>query len=158
MRKILLIILIVVGVSCFINCYCQDLVWFNVLMENISEHTVDWITTSLTISSILFMIQGFIVPYTKENVYDKESYIDYLKGIYDKKWEQEQYRPLNNLSDCLLCAILMSLLSAIFILLGYMSNYFIIIAILFASISVIGIFVSLYSMKQTFNHMFGKYK
>ena len=128
------------------------------LLIMIHNHTVDWITTCLTVGSILFMVQTFIVPYTKENVYDKQKYITYIKAFFPNDYEKEQYRPLKNLSNSLLLSILSSLLSAVFIIFGLISCFFTYAAIFCGGISILGLFFSLYAMRETFNHMFGKFK
>lgn len=157
MRKFYTSVLLLSVLYAMTVYFCHDLKIFKEILNALSGHTVDWVTTSLTMSSLLFMLQGFVIPYTQKSVYENPRYIEYLKGVYKANWQQEQYRPLKNLSDCLMLSILTSLLSTVLILLGIISYLFTAIAVFLASISFVGIILSLFSMKRTLDYMFKNY-
>lgn len=115
-----------------------------------------WISDYLTIGSFMFAVQSFLIPFLKKSLYDSKEYKDYIKDEYPEHYDDEQYRPLCNLSNFLFISTLLSFISALFmfVFVFVRAPFIINLTIYCGVLSFASLIISLFLMQQNFTIMF----
>ena len=125
-----------------------ELTLFTYFAENLRSN---FFAGFLTIGTFLFAVKTFIVVKIKEDVFDKDFYIERIKKQQKLKPQKkiEHYTPLKRLTSVLFYAALTSLVSATLQLtLGLIAqNWTAVVCIISAAIALIMLFISMFLVK-----------
>ncbi|WP_444940251.1 hypothetical protein ACJJI3_15935 [Microbulbifer sp. ZKSA004] len=109
--------------------------------------------SGFTIGSFLFSMKSFILKTMKDDFYDSEDYQEKISQARKLGSDVGFYTPLKNFSRLLLCAIVLSFLSALSqISIGYISNpWAVIFCLILAFISWVLVAIAIYYVGENWS-------